>query len=123
MSTAWWRLAAVLPPILLLAIPILLREGGPAGAPAEHTEHLVIIGPNNETICTEFSHAFALYARRELHAEVVIDWRTPGGTSEIVKLVDEQFKAAFKKVFGRDCGCDGRRAEWNQLYPISSTST
>jgi hypothetical protein len=35
----------------------------------------------------------------------------------------EQFKAAFKKVFGRDCGCDGRRAEWNQLYPISSTST
>jgi ABC-type Fe3+ transport system substrate-binding protein len=96
MSTAWWRLAAVLPPILLLAIPILLREGGPAGAPAEHTEHLVIIGPNNETICTEFSHAFALYARRELHAEVVIDWRTPGGTSEIVKLVDEQFKAAFQ---------------------------
>ena len=27
------------------------------------------------------------------------------------------FKAAFKAVTGRDCGCDGRKESMNDLYP------
>jgi iron(III) transport system substrate-binding protein len=96
MIGSWWRALAVLPPLLLIVVPIVLREGAPAEAASRHATHLVIIGPNNETIRSEFAEAFTRYARRELHTEVAIDWRTPGGTSEIVKLIDEQFKAAFQ---------------------------
>jgi ABC-type Fe3+ transport system substrate-binding protein len=92
--TAWWRMLAALPPLLLLAAPLALRERAPPSSAAAAS--LVIIGPNNETIRSEFGRAFALYARRELGLEVAIDWRTPGGTSEIITLVDEQFKAAFQ---------------------------
>jgi iron(III) transport system substrate-binding protein len=92
--TRWWRALAAVPPLLLIALPLALRERTEAG-PAAATP-LVIIGPNNETIRSEFGRAFSHYARRELGLEVAIDWRTPGGTSEIITLVDEQFKAAFQ---------------------------
>ncbi len=85
---------AALPALLLLALPLTLRERG--AAPAPGARELVIIGPNNETIRREFGAAFAVYARRELGFEVALDWRTPGGTSEIINLVDEQFKAAYQ---------------------------
>ena len=78
---------------MLVALPLLLRESPPIQRGS--TETLVIIGPNNEIVRSEFGRAFAVWARRELHQEVVIDWRTPGGTSDIIKLVDEQFTAAF----------------------------
>jgi ABC-type Fe3+ transport system substrate-binding protein len=96
MSRSWWRAMAVLPPLLLVVIPLALRPeaGGERAAPT--AAHLVIIGPNNETIRSEFGQAFVRYARSQLHTEVVIDWRTPGGTTEIVKLIDEQFQAAFQ---------------------------
>lgn len=31
----------------------------------------------------------------------------------------EAFKSWFKNTFGKDCGCAGRQAEWNRLYPLT----
>jgi ABC-type Fe3+ transport system substrate-binding protein len=87
------RWLAAVPPLLLLALPLVLRETRPA--PAGAVERLVILTPHTETIREEFGRAFAAWARRELRREVDVDWRSPGGTSDIVKLVDEQFAAAF----------------------------
>lgn len=30
----------------------------------------------------------------------------------------EAFKAWFQKTFNQPCGCDGRLAQWNALYPL-----
>ena len=29
------------------------------------------------------------------------------------------FKVWFKATFNKDCGCSGRQAEWNRLYPLT----
>lgn len=93
------RWLALLPPLLLIALPLALREHTPE--PAGAVERLVILTPHTETIREEFGRAFAAWARRELKREVDIDWRSPGGTSDIVKLVDEQFTAAFASAHPR----------------------
>lgn len=30
----------------------------------------------------------------------------------------EAFKVWYKKITGKDCGCNGRQKLWNQLYPL-----
>lgn len=30
----------------------------------------------------------------------------------------DAFKTWFRKTFNKDCGCDGRQAQWNRLYPL-----
>ena len=30
----------------------------------------------------------------------------------------EQFKSWYKATFNKDCGCKGRQARWNRLYPL-----
>lgn len=30
----------------------------------------------------------------------------------------EAFKAWYKKTTGKDCGCTGRQAKWNLIYPL-----
>lgn len=30
----------------------------------------------------------------------------------------EVFKLAFKNLTGKDCGCSGRKDNWNKLYPL-----
>jgi ABC-type Fe3+ transport system substrate-binding protein len=88
MMTRW---LAVLAPLVLLAIPLALREHHVATA--TKALPLVIITPNNEAIRTEFSRAFSAFAVRELGHDVEIDWRTPGGMSDISKLINEQYTA------------------------------
>ncbi len=80
-------------PALLIALPISLRAPTPA-APAG-AQRLIILTPNNETIRGEFARGFAVWARRELGREVEIDWRTPGGTNDIVRAIEAQFRARF----------------------------
>jgi iron(III) transport system substrate-binding protein len=81
----------LLVPLVLLAIPLALRE--PAERPADDAKPLVIITPHNEAIRAEFTRAFRSYAKRELGHDVALDWRTPGGMSDISKLINEQYTA------------------------------
>lgn len=30
----------------------------------------------------------------------------------------QAFKKWHKKTFGKDCGCVGRQARWNRMYPV-----
>lgn len=87
------RWLAVIAPLALLAIPLALRE--PArDRPTNDALPLVIITPHNEAIRAEFTRAFRAFAQRELGHDVEIDWRTPGGMSDISKLINEQYTAA-----------------------------
>jgi ABC-type Fe3+ transport system substrate-binding protein len=78
---------------VLIAAPLTLRERPAAVALSRQT--LVIITPHGEGIRSEFTQAFRAWAARERHQDVDIDWRTPGGTSEITRYLDGRFAAAF----------------------------
>jgi iron(III) transport system substrate-binding protein len=96
------RLLVVFAPLALLAIPLALREPV-ADRPSDGARPLVIVTPHNEAIRAEFTRAFRAYAQRELGHDVVIDWRTPGGMSDIGKLINEQYTAvAAERLPGFD---------------------
>ena len=87
----------------LIALPLVLR-GKPLQALPDQ-QRLVIITPHGEAIRSEFTHAFHAWAAHEMQLNVDIDWRTPGGTSEITRFLDDRFRAAFaiaQPQFGRD---------------------
>lgn len=96
------RWLVVLAPLALLAIPLALRE--PArDRPSTDARPLVIVTPHNEAIRVEFTRAFRSFAQRELGHDVAIDWRTPGGMSDISKLINEQYTAvAAERLPGFD---------------------
>ena len=92
MSIRW---AVVALPALLLALPFALRPA----APPEARRQVVIITPHGEAIRAEFGAAFAAWAKRELGVEAGVDWRTPGGTGDIVRYLDDRYGEAFKAQF------------------------
>lgn len=85
---------------LVLALPFALRPSGRAfsGRP---DARLVIITPHNETIRSEFGRAFAERMFDETGQRIEIDWRTPGGTSEIAMSLQSEFSAAFQNHWRR----------------------
>lgn len=94
MTGAWKKYAGIfLPLAAVVAAPLLLREeegGGDAGAEIR----LEVITPHNETIRREFGEAFADYWKERTGQKVYVNWRTPGGTSEIKRVLDSAFEAA-----------------------------
>lgn len=84
---------------LTLLAPFLLRPR--EGRVKSSTERLVIITPHNESIRYEFGLAFSKYMKESQKRDVVIDWRTPGGTSEIVKVLDSEYHASFQNYWGK----------------------
>jgi iron(III) transport system substrate-binding protein len=89
--------AALLPLALLIALPLSLR---PEQEEERSTEVLVIITPHNEATRSEFAHAFAEQRKRSGKSAVTIDWRTPGGVSDMVRFIDDQFRAGFLRERG-----------------------
>ena len=87
--------------LLTLAAPFALRpdtritEAGPE-------DTLVILTPHSESIRREFSHAFGEYTQRTRGTRAYIDWRTPGGTSEISQTIATAYFAAFKNRWKSD---------------------
>lgn len=92
------RLFIVLATLLLvIAIPFALKPRENLLAPADDT--VVIISPHNEAVRHEFSVAFAQYYKNKTGRSVRIDWRLPGGTSEISRYLAGEYLAAFERVW------------------------
>ena len=107
----WKRAAAaLLPLLLLLALPLALRPSRDDAGASAGADTLVIITPHTEQIRREFEHAF----RRHYHAltgrTVVIDWRSVGGTSDIVRYIADRFEAQFRLDYMRSGGKWDKRA-------------
>jgi len=88
--------------LAILALPFVAkfsaahRSGGAqAGA---GSETLVIITPNNEAIRHEFAEAFTAFMARQGRS-VQIDWRTPGGGSEINRVLAAEYAASFQRYW------------------------
>ncbi|TVQ61187.1 MAG: extracellular solute-binding protein [Phycisphaerales bacterium] len=80
--------------LALLALPFAFRPAGVAD-PA-NAARLVVVTPHNEQIRYEFGRAFSVWHEREHGVPVVIDWRVPGGTSEIRRLLEAQYTRAIR---------------------------
>ena len=91
MAKNLWIIAAF---TLVLIGPLVLRPKHKESAAA--TLSLVIISPDNEAIRYEFSRAFDDYYFQKHGQHVHIDWRTPGGTSEIARYLGSEYLAAFE---------------------------
>ncbi|MFN0010581.1 MAG: ABC transporter substrate-binding protein [Phycisphaerales bacterium] len=93
---------------LILATPMVVRSrlqggggahpGGAGGAGGSAAQTLMIVTPHVEQIRSEFGAAFGRWHQRVYGASVAIDWRTPGGTTEIVRLLQAQYGAAASRI-------------------------
>ncbi|MES2475425.1 MAG: extracellular solute-binding protein [Verrucomicrobiota bacterium] len=82
--------------VIIVALPMLLRRDSDTANPDAADDTLVILSPHNESIRHEFGEAFAADWKKTTGRSIYIDWRTPGGTSEIRMVLDAGFKAAQK---------------------------
>jgi len=94
---------AFLPLAALIAIPLLLQpKAEDRTQAAADAAKVVIITPHSESLRYEFSRGFRKYYHDKYGKEVSIEWRTPGGTSDIVKYIDDRYEAAFRAVWQDD---------------------
>lgn len=87
-------LGVLLALLIVLGIPFLFRPD--AARVAADAKSLVIITPHNEQIRSEFAGAFSNWYRDNYNEDVIIDWRTPGGTSDIRKQLVAEYESAAK---------------------------
>lgn len=88
--------ALILAFLVVLVGPGLLRPKQPGGG-AEQT--LIVITPHNESIRYEFGQAFAKSYLARTGQRVHVDFRTPGGTSEIGRYLDGAYVAGFENYW------------------------
>lgn len=79
---------------LIVALPMVLRRQTATTSSRKADDTLVILSPHNESIRQEFGEAFAAHWKKSTGRSIYIDWRTPGGTSEIRMVLDAGYKAA-----------------------------
>jgi iron(III) transport system substrate-binding protein len=82
---------------LILAAPFALKPRDDLLAKADDT--IVIITPHNEQIRYEFSRAFGAHYKQMTGRTIRIDWRMPGGTSEIARYIKGEYYAAFERMW------------------------
>jgi len=70
---------------LIVAVPFLLKPKEDLLARADET--LVLISPHNEAVRHEFTVAFMRHYKEKTGRSIRLDWRTPGGTSEIARFL------------------------------------
>jgi iron(III) transport system substrate-binding protein len=101
---------------LIVALPLALRRETASVAKRNADDHLVILTPHNESIRKEFGEAFAKHWYQKTGRTIHLDWRTPGGTSEIRMVLDAGFKAAEetgREGIGMDLFFGGGEPDFN----------
>lgn len=85
-----------MPLAVVVAAPLILRDTeSKSGTSADL--RIEIITPHNEMIRREFGEAFSEWYQKEKGKSVYVNWRTPGGTSEIKRVLDSAYGAAEER--------------------------
>lgn len=79
---------------VILGVPFLFRPAEAQRSP--DALPLVIVTPHNEQIRAEFANAFNRWHQARYGREVAIDWRTPGGTTDIRRQLTAEYEAALR---------------------------
>lgn len=104
----------ILPALLLLgavlALPFLLRtKDNQIATGLKNPDVVVVISAHSEPMKHEFEVGFQKYYREKFNRDVVIDWRAPGGTSDIVRYISDRYEAEFRFEWE----ADGTNPPWN----------
>jgi iron(III) transport system substrate-binding protein len=84
---------------VIVGLPFLLKPKDSLLLGADET--LVIITPNNEAIRYEFARGFRDWYRQRTGRVARIDWRVPGGTSDITRFLASAYEAPFEDTWRR----------------------
>lgn len=87
---------AFIPLALLLVLPFSLRPVSKFEKVAA-AEKIVIVSPHSETIRYEFEKAFCEYYQQKTGSAIGIEWRSIGGTSDIIRYVNDRYEASFRE--------------------------
>ncbi len=94
--------------VAVLGLPFALRamlSTDPDSAPSDAgSVRLVIVTPHNQDIRREFARAFDAWHRRHFGIGATIDYRTPGGTNDIKRLLELTYRA--QRQAGRAASAD-----------------
>jgi iron(III) transport system substrate-binding protein len=91
--------------LMTLAGPFLLRPAESTG-PAKYDRRLVVMTPHHELIRREFGAAFSKHWKEKTGQVVFVDWRVPGGTSDIAVLLKSEFLGAFQVHWEKTLGLE-----------------
>lgn len=101
MGKALWLLLALL--AATVVGPVALRPKGDERL-LRGDDTLIVITPHNEAIRAEFGRGFREWYQAKTGRTVVVDYRTPGGTSEIVRFIKGQYNGAFENRWTNTLG-------------------
>lgn len=101
-SPAWRKGAVVFAAMLLTLLAPFLLKPRESTAPSRYDRRLVIVTPHHEQIREEFGRAFVRHWKSRTGQSVFIDWRVPGGTSEIAVMIKSEYTAAFQRHWTQD---------------------
>lgn len=83
--------------VAIVGLPFLLKPKNSLLANADET--LVIVSPHNEAIRYEFARGFRDWYKARTGKTARIDWRTPGGTTEIAHYLASEYQAPFENYW------------------------
>lgn len=79
---------------LVVAVPLLLRRDTLVATAGAGEDRLVIITPHIDSIRSEFGEAFAAHWKEKTGRSLFVDWRVPGGTGDVMRVINGAFAAA-----------------------------
>jgi ABC-type Fe3+ transport system substrate-binding protein len=109
------RLAVVASLVIILGVPFLFRPADAGRAPDAGEARLVVITPHIEHLRIEFARGFSEWHELKYGEPVWVDFRQPGGTSEIRKQLIAQYDAAYRRG---DIAADGSCPPGTMPYDI-----
>ncbi|MEZ6243403.1 MAG: extracellular solute-binding protein [Phycisphaerales bacterium] len=92
------RILVIVLLLVMLGVPFALSLARRGSAPPADAPTLIVVTPHVQQIRDEFARAFSEWSEREYGSPVHIDWRIPGGTSEIRKQLEAQFHAVVANL-------------------------
>jgi iron(III) transport system substrate-binding protein len=87
---------------IVLGVPFLMSAGKKGSSHTPGARTLIIVSPHVPQIRDEFGYGFSQWHERVYGEPASIDWRAPGGTSEIRKQLEALFDGAIKNAANND---------------------
>ncbi len=81
---------------ILLLLPFYFQKKEVEKIFADDVDTVVVISAHNKTVRDEYEQAFGKWYKDKFGKDVRIDFRTPGGTSDITRYIDDRFHAEFR---------------------------
>lgn len=107
----WFRLVICVALLgVLLILPFYFRKEEVRTVFDDDADTVVVICAHNKSVRDEYESAFRKWYKEKFGRDVKIDFRTPGGTSDITRYIDDRFHAEFRHFLAQE------NIEWKAEY-------